>query len=125
VCNESCHPLLAPCGELNKPKPAHLTGPWAFSQGNFSRLRLTFRAEAHRPRDQHRPFLAMQPETQQGRVIGGEMSDSWQNSDSSSQQPGQTFKTRVGRACDECRTRKIKCDGKQPCLHCILLNYSE
>ncbi|KAH6636526.1 fungal-specific transcription factor domain-containing protein [Chaetomium tenue] len=25
---------------------------------------------------------------------------------------------RVTRACDECRRKKIKCDGKQPCTHC-------
>lgn len=30
---------------------------------------------------------------------------------------------RVGRACDECRRKKIKCDGKQPCTHCTGYNY--
>ncbi|CAD6499315.1 BgTH12-03435 [Blumeria graminis f. sp. triticale] len=30
---------------------------------------------------------------------------------------------RVTRACDECRRKKIKCDGKQPCTHCTVYNY--
>lgn len=30
---------------------------------------------------------------------------------------------RVTRACDECRRKKIKCDGKQPCTHCQIYNY--
>ncbi|KAJ6118291.1 hypothetical protein N7471_013758 [Penicillium samsonianum] len=30
---------------------------------------------------------------------------------------------RVGRACDECRRKKIKCDGKQPCTHCAVHSY--
>lgn len=30
---------------------------------------------------------------------------------------------RVGRACDECRKKKIKCDGKQPCTHCTVYSY--
>lgn len=32
---------------------------------------------------------------------------------------------RVTRACDECRRKKIKCDGKQPCVHCTVYSYSE
>ncbi|KAI9888916.1 MAG: hypothetical protein M1814_006148 [Vezdaea aestivalis] len=31
---------------------------------------------------------------------------------------------RVTRACDECRRKKIKCDGKQPCTHCQVYSYS-
>lgn len=31
---------------------------------------------------------------------------------------------RVTRACDECRRKKIKCDGKQPCTHCTVYSYS-
>ncbi|KAH6666417.1 fungal-specific transcription factor domain-containing protein, partial [Halenospora varia] len=65
----------------------------------------------------------MQTERQQHQVIAGEVSASCQNSDGSSQQPELAFRSRVGRACDECRSRKIKCDGKQPCLHCTLLNH--
>jgi hypothetical protein len=30
---------------------------------------------------------------------------------------------RVTRACDECRRKKIKCDGKQPCTHCTIYSY--
>ncbi|KAJ5829150.1 transcriptional regulator family: Fungal Specific TF [Paecilomyces variotii] len=31
---------------------------------------------------------------------------------------------RVSRACDECRRRKIKCDGRQPCAHCTIYAYN-
>ncbi|KAJ1337446.1 proline utilization trans-activator [Microdochium nivale] len=30
---------------------------------------------------------------------------------------------RVTRACDECRRKKIKCNGKQPCTHCQVYSY--
>ncbi|KAL3419637.1 fungal specific transcription factor [Phlyctema vagabunda] len=30
---------------------------------------------------------------------------------------------RVTRACDECRRKKIKCCGKQPCTHCTVYSY--
>ncbi|KAI9727659.1 MAG: hypothetical protein M1828_005887 [Chrysothrix sp. TS-e1954] len=30
---------------------------------------------------------------------------------------------RVTRACDECRKKKIKCDGRQPCSHCTVYSY--
>lgn len=26
---------------------------------------------------------------------------------------------------DECRRKKIKCDGKQPCTHCTVYSYGE
>ncbi|ODQ78986.1 hypothetical protein BABINDRAFT_8608 [Babjeviella inositovora NRRL Y-12698] len=32
-------------------------------------------------------------------------------------------KRRVTRACDECRKRKVKCDGQQPCIHCSVYSY--
>lgn len=32
---------------------------------------------------------------------------------------------RVTRACDECRRKKIKCDGKQPCTHCSVYSYGK
>lgn len=32
---------------------------------------------------------------------------------------------RVTRACDECRRKKIKCDGKQPCSHCTIYSYGK
>ncbi|KAL7664516.1 Zn(2)-C6 fungal-type domain-containing protein [[Candida] zeylanoides] len=31
---------------------------------------------------------------------------------------------RVTRACDECRKKKVKCDGKQPCIHCTVYSYN-
>ncbi|KAI1820985.1 hypothetical protein F4861DRAFT_27988 [Xylaria intraflava] len=47
-------------------------------------------------------------------------------SDSSSR-PGPSIplqqRRRVTRACDECRRKKIKCDGKQPCTHCQVYSY--
>ncbi len=30
---------------------------------------------------------------------------------------------RVTRACDECRKKKVKCDGQQPCIHCTVYSY--
>lgn len=30
---------------------------------------------------------------------------------------------RVQRACDECRKKKIKCDGRMPCTHCTIYSY--
>ncbi|KAI9664103.1 MAG: hypothetical protein M1821_007594 [Bathelium mastoideum] len=32
--------------------------------------------------------------------------------------PGDAKRRRIARACDMCRKKKIKCDGKQPCGHC-------
>lgn len=31
---------------------------------------------------------------------------------------------RVTRACDNCRLKKVKCDGKQPCIHCTVYLFS-
>lgn len=39
------------------------------------------------------------------------------------QPPPLQKRRRVGRACDECRRKKIKCDGKQPCTHCTVYSY--
>ncbi len=47
--------------------------------------------------------------------MGGEASGS-------SSMPTQK-RRRVTRACDECRRKKIKCDGKQPCTHCCVYSY--
>ncbi|PKX92219.1 putative C6 transcription factor (Mut3) [Aspergillus novofumigatus IBT 16806] len=45
-------------------------------------------------------------------------------SDSKSKEPHPMQKRRrVTRACDECRRKKIKCDGKQPCTHCTVYSY--
>ncbi|ODQ65538.1 hypothetical protein NADFUDRAFT_82582 [Nadsonia fulvescens var. elongata DSM 6958] len=35
----------------------------------------------------------------------------------------ETKKRRVTRACDECRKKKVKCDGQQPCIHCTVYSY--
>ncbi|KAI3337623.1 hypothetical protein HD806DRAFT_45300 [Xylariaceae sp. AK1471] len=46
---------------------------------------------------------------------------------SDSSRPGPSVpvqqRRRVTRACDECRRKKIKCDGKQPCTHCQVYSY--
>lgn len=42
--------------------------------------------------------------------------------DGTASQPIQK-RRRVTRACDECRRKKIKCDGKQPCTHCSVYSY--
>ncbi|KAF7557359.1 hypothetical protein G7046_g6050 [Stylonectria norvegica] len=42
--------------------------------------------------------------------------------DGTTSQPIQK-RRRVTRACDECRRKKIKCDGKQPCTHCSVYSY--
>lgn len=46
------------------------------------------------------------------------------DSDSKPQVPMQK-RRRVTRACDECRRKKIKCDGKQPCTHCTVYSYGK
>lgn len=38
--------------------------------------------------------------------------------------PGDQKRRRVTRACDNCRLKKVKCDGKQPCIHCTVYSYS-
>ncbi|CAL1209734.1 unnamed protein product [Candida parapsilosis] len=30
---------------------------------------------------------------------------------------------RVTRACDTCRSKKVKCDGRQPCIHCTVYSF--
>ena len=39
--------------------------------------------------------------------------------------PSVQKRRRVTRACDECRRKKIKCDGKQPCTHCTVYSYRQ
>lgn len=48
--------------------------------------------------------------------------DDGNNSIDAPSQPIQK-RRRVTRACDECRRKKIKCDGKQPCTHCSVYSY--
>ena len=65
---------------------------------------------------------------------GGEEADVKQESPSAANGPGKNApslkstahlqkRRRVTRACDECRRKKIKCDGKQPCTHCTVYSY--
>lgn len=37
--------------------------------------------------------------------------------------PSDRKRRRVTRACDVCRRKKVKCDGKQPCIHCTVYSY--
>lgn len=48
-----------------------------------------------------------------------------ENQGSQASESGSTLqkRRRVTRACDECRRKKIKCDGKQPCTHCVVYSY--
>ncbi|KAF2864289.1 hypothetical protein K470DRAFT_239136 [Piedraia hortae CBS 480.64] len=39
-------------------------------------------------------------------------------------QPQATKRRRITRACDECRRKKIKCDGNHPCAHCLAYSYT-
>lgn len=43
---------------------------------------------------------------------------------SSSSKPPEQKRRRVTRACDNCRQKKVKCDGKQPCIHCTVYSYN-
>ena len=43
--------------------------------------------------------------------------------DSTRKPPKPPKRRRVTRACDECRRKKIKCDGRQPCTHCMVYSY--
>lgn len=36
-----------------------------------------------------------------------------------------TKRKRIMHACDECRRKKIKCDGRKPCFHCSVYGYGE
>ncbi|KAI0512783.1 hypothetical protein F5B22DRAFT_614202 [Xylaria bambusicola] len=63
-------------------------------------------------------------ETQSPRDTPG---DDVEGPSDSSSRPGAPVplqqRRRVTRACDECRRKKIKCDGKQPCTHCQVYSY--
>ncbi|KAI0199958.1 fungal-specific transcription factor domain-containing protein [Astrocystis sublimbata] len=65
-------------------------------------------------------------ETQSPRETPQDQDDTELPSDSSSRPTPQLplqQRRRVTRACDECRRKKIKCDGKQPCTHCQVYSY--
>ncbi|KAK5997464.1 Putative transcriptional regulatory C16G5.16-like protein [Cladobotryum mycophilum] len=54
-----------------------------------------------------------------------EIDEKMTGADAESSAPSQPIqkRRRVTRACDECRRKKIKCDGKQPCTHCSVYSY--
>jgi len=57
-------------------------------------------------------------------AAAGHDSGAENDSDTRSSMPMQK-RRRVTRACDECRRKKIKCDGKQPCTHCTVYSYGK
>ncbi|KAL8952094.1 MAG: hypothetical protein Q9222_001962 [Ikaeria aurantiellina] len=63
---------------------------------------------------------SQQPGNDQSNPAGDHAANS-----SGSPKPATTMqkRRRVTRACDECRRKKIKCDGKQPCTHCTVYSY--
>ena len=48
----------------------------------------------------------------------GELMDRQSSSETGHHRPRKRRRTRVSKACDECRVRKIRCDGGQPCEPC-------
>ncbi|KAL2074597.1 hypothetical protein VTL71DRAFT_8375 [Oculimacula yallundae] len=68
------------------------------------------------------------PEPFDGDDDEGSSTAQWQSQSQDQSQPTRTTaplqkRRRVTRACDECRRKKIKCDGKQPCTHCTVYSY--
>lgn len=61
------------------------------------------------------PPLIIHPQSSSSSAAAGLNSDS--NKDSAQK------RKRVTRACDECRKKKVKCDGQQPCIHCTVYSY--
>ncbi|KAG9190926.1 hypothetical protein G6011_09014 [Alternaria panax] len=55
--------------------------------------------------------------------FGEENSETNDVGDDQAPKPQPQKRRRVTRACDECRRKKIKCDGKQPCTHCTVYSY--
>lgn len=60
--------------------------------------------------------------SEQGRIHAEGTSDAGIGMSETPSMPVQK-RRRVTRACDECRRKKIKCDGKQPCTHCSVYSY--
>jgi len=65
-----------------------------------------------------------QLQTQGQQDDGPSISASRPSQPSKSSAPAQK-RRRVTRACGECRRKKIKCDGRQPCTHCTVYSYGE
>lgn len=66
------------------------------------------------------PFETQQEDTSE---FGEENSETNDVGDDQPPKPQPQKRRRVTRACDECRRKKIKCDGKQPCTHCTVYSY--
>ncbi|CEP20961.1 ASG1 [Cyberlindnera jadinii] len=56
-------------------------------------------------------------------ATGASMAINSNSNDGTNQQPIIQKRKRVTRACDECRKKKVKCDGQQPCIHCTVYSY--
>lgn len=69
------------------------------------------------PRGQHNGDDSTSPSSAQGAAAP--------SSQGSKVPPPMQKRRRVTRACDECRRKKIKCDGKQPCTHCTVYSYGQ
>jgi hypothetical protein len=86
------------------------------------------RASADMKKDIHSPATTQKSGEAQseGSSRGGtpEADDAPSDSNAKPNVPMQK-RRRVTRACDECRRKKIKCDGKQPCTHCTVYSYGE
>ena len=68
---------------------------------------------------------AKEPDTRQRQTGFGAPLDSLDSGliSNVSSDPESSFKTRrINKACDECRGRKVKCDGRRPCLPCSSLD---
>ena len=85
-------------------------------------------------REFDREFYFPLPSLEAREKILGIMTKKWagweaEQGDENSTESNQTVqmpvqkRRRVTRACDECRRKKIKCDGKQPCTHCSVYSY--
>ncbi|CZT49777.1 related to transcriptional activator Mut3p [Rhynchosporium secalis] len=71
---------------------------------------------------------ASSPDQFDGDEDEGSSAAQWQSQSQDQSQPTRNTaplqkRRRVTRACDECRRKKIKCDGKQPCTHCTVYSY--
>ena len=76
----------------------------------------------------HAPEDEMEDAPQGDDSDGEDFNDDSSAVDASGQKPSKSTapvqkRRRVTRACDECRRKKIKCDGKQPCTHCTVYSY--
>lgn len=50
--------------------------------------------------------------------------EAMENSGASALRSTEAKRRRVTRACDNCRLKKVKCDGRRPCIHCTVYLYN-